>query len=375
MTSPPVIDIEALLVPLSADQPGGTNPRADGSATSLYYRIKDARNAARAAERGALENDGGVPEEWEQVQSVSLQLLETQAKDLEVAAWLTEALVRLEGFAGLRDGLTLIARLVDTFWDGLFPEPDDDGLETKVGPVAGLSGSGAPGTLLQPIRTLRFTRGATASYSLWHYEQAADLDKQTDQARRDARIAAGVITMAQFQQSVKETAADEIHSVFEAVEGSLAALAAMAESFRKAAGNEAPSISALRDLLSQVAGTIRFVAADKLAAASAAGEAAEAVASEAAEAGVADAPRAAGAPAPVRRTEGFASRDEALAELTKIAAYFRKTEPHSPLSYTIDEAVRRGRLSLPELLVELAQDPTHIKHILLAAGIRDVPAG
>jgi len=367
MTSQPVIDIDALLEPISADLPGGTNPRADSSATSLYYRVKDARNAARSAERGALDAEAGTPEEWDQVLSSSLQLITTQAKDLEIAAWLTEALVRVEGFAGLRDGLTLIGGLVERFWDGLFPEPDEDGLETKVGPVAGLSGSGAPGTLSEPIRTLPFTRGVKGRYSLWHYQQAADLEKVTDQARRDARIKTGAITMEQFRQSMKETPDEEIREIFGAIEGSLAAIGTMGAAFEKVAGNDAPSTSALRDLLQQVASAIRFVAGDKLAVA-----AAEAAMAEPAAGAPAAASPGAAAPAP-RRTEGFASRDEALAELTKIAAYFRKTEPHSPLSYTIDEAVRRGRLSLPELLAELAQDPAHIKYILQTAGIRELP--
>jgi type VI secretion system protein ImpA len=285
---------------------------------------------------------------------------------------MTDALVRLEGFAGLRDGLTVIRGLVERYWDGLFPEPDDDGLETKVGPVAGLSGSGAPGTLSQPIRTLPITRGSSARYSLWHYEQAADLEKLTDPVRRDARTKAGVVTMEQFRQSVKESPAEQMQEIFATVEQSRAALAGMAQAFGNVAGNEAPATSALRDLLDKVAGAIRFVAADKLAVAAQVVDSAVAVVGEAGPAG--EATHSEGVVVVVRRLEGFASRDEALAELTKIAAYFRKTEPHSPLSYTIDEAVRRGRLTLPQLLAELAQDPAHIKHILLAAGIKELPA-
>ena len=111
----PVIDIDALLAPISDEAPGGSNPRADSSAASLYYRVKDARNAARSAERGTLELDAGAPEEWDLVLTSSVTLLSTQAKDLEVASWMTEALVRLEGFAGLRDGLTVIRGLVERF--------------------------------------------------------------------------------------------------------------------------------------------------------------------------------------------------------------------------------------------------------------------
>lgn len=73
-----------------------------------------------------------------------------------------------------------------------------------------------------------------------------------------------------------------------------------------------------------------------------------------------------------RRIDGYSSREEALVELVRIASYFRKTEPHSPISYTLEDAVRRARMTLPELLHELAEDPTHIQRILMAAGIRNV---
>jgi type VI secretion system protein ImpA len=84
-----------------------------------------------------------------------------------------------------------------------------------------------------------------------------------------------------------------------------------------------------------------------------------------------------GAPVPAAggpRVGGFASRNEALGELTRLASYFRKTEPQSPISYTLEEAVRRARLTLPELLAELSEDPSHVQRILLAAGIRNLDA-
>ena len=44
-------DLDALLVPISAEQPAGEDLRADLSPTPLYYSIKDVRTEARAAER------------------------------------------------------------------------------------------------------------------------------------------------------------------------------------------------------------------------------------------------------------------------------------------------------------------------------------
>lgn len=47
------------------------------------------------------------------------------------------------------------------------------------------------------------------------------------------------------------------------------------------------------------------------------------------------------------------TRDEALDGLLKVADFFRRTEPHSPVSYALEQAVRWGRMPLPELLGDL----------------------
>ena len=67
MTSAPVIDLERLLAPIGGDHPTGTDIRLDASPASLYYRIKDARASARAAERSDIEKAGANPEAWLEV--------------------------------------------------------------------------------------------------------------------------------------------------------------------------------------------------------------------------------------------------------------------------------------------------------------------
>ena len=68
-----------------------------------------------------------------------------------------------------------------------------------------------------------------------------------------------------------------------------------------------------------------------------------------------------------------ASREDALRALGEIANFFRRTEPHSPLSYTLDEAVRRGRMTWPELLAEVVADMDARNSILTTLGIRPPP--
>ncbi len=366
MAVPQVIDIDGLLNPISEDAPAGSDPRQDTSSASLYYKTKDARNAARAAERASVEIGGAPPEEWSDVAETAVTILSGHAKDLEIAAWLVEALLRLEGFAGLRDGLKVITGIVQNYWEPCFPELDEDGVEGKVSAVAGLSGSGATGTLIQPTRLVLLTDGSLASFSLWNFEQATDLERQSDPQRRQERIDNGAISMEQFNQSVAETPTSRFLETVALVEETIVALKEMSDAFDAVAGYDAPPTSALRELLETILGAIRHFAASKLEAASYDDAAAEQTVTEEVSA---DGTTMVSVQQ-VRRIDGYASREEALAEITRISAYFRKTEPHSPISYTLEDAVRRARMTLPELLAELAEDPSHIQRILLAAGIK-----
>ena len=65
---------------------------------------------------------------------------------------------------------------------------------------------------------------------------------------------------------------------------------------------------------------------------------------------------AAGARGAPRAGTASTSREDALRALGQIAEFFRRTEPHSPLAYTLEEAVRRGRMTWPELLAEIVAD-------------------
>ncbi|KXF83487.1 type VI secretion system protein TssA [Enterovibrio coralii] len=50
------------------------------------------------------------------------------------------------------------------------------------------------------------------------------------------------------------------------------------------------------------------------------------------------------------------NRDKAFAQLRELSEYFRVSEPHSPVSFLLEKAIRWGYMSLPELMTELMSD-------------------
>ena len=121
------------------------------------------------------------------MRELALKTLTETTKDLEVAAWLTEALVRSHGLAGLAAGAQVIAGLAERYWDGLFPLPDEDGMETRVSPVTGLNGRDGNGSLMQPLyKVTLFTRRQDGTpVALYQYQQVEKLST-TNAERRTA---------------------------------------------------------------------------------------------------------------------------------------------------------------------------------------------
>ena len=64
------------------------------------------------------------------------------------------------------------------------------------------------------------------------------------------------------------------------------------------------------------------------------------------------------------------SKHSALTQLTEIADFFRKTEPHSPVTFLIQQAVRWANTPLDQWLAEVIKDESSLSRIREMLGIR-----
>ena len=63
------------------------------------------------------------------------------------------------------------------------------------------------------------------------------------------------------------------------------------------------------------------------------------------------------APSEPQGTSGpIKNRADAFRRLNEVSEYFRKTEPHSPISYSIEKTIKWGDMSLSELMRELVPE-------------------
>ena len=303
-----------------------------------------------------------MPPEWRTVRQTAIKILSSSAKDIEVAAWLTEALVRSDGLRGLEAGALIITGLAREFWEsGLFPTPDPDDAADRLSAVDGLSGSTGDGTIIQPLRKLTlFSRPDGSAVPLYKFDASMKLQGEADKAKVAQRIASGVVPFEELEREAKAAGGAVFAALRQQARAALAAWNAMAETLDRLAGADGPSTGRVRAVLEEILDVAqRFAPVET-----------DAAPGEIDDPHVPMAENQAGTGGAGLRLAGAETREGMLADLGRIAAFFRRTEPHSPLSYTLDEAVRRGRLSLPELLEELVPDVATRGQILTQLGIR-----
>lgn len=119
-----------LLRPIPGPNPSGQDTRYTG----VYDQIKEARREDPDLPQGHWAHERKTAD-WCAVANLCTDALVNKTKDLQVASWLTEALVHQYGFPGLSDGLNLLRGLVDQFWTTVYPRSEEDELDFRAGPL------------------------------------------------------------------------------------------------------------------------------------------------------------------------------------------------------------------------------------------------
>ncbi len=319
--------------------------------------------AAAGLPQNAPARGGALPTPWNTVHGLAVEALSLHSKDIEIACWLTECLTRTQGLGGLAEGVGVVAGLIEQFWDaGLFPSAEEDDPEGRLVAVTGMSGQDRDGSLLQPLRkAVLFTHQNGSPVAYWEFERSKEVAGLGASAEKAPHAAAGVVPFADLETEARGHGRPSLLALGRDVLRAASAWRSLEQAVaRVAEGNAVPATGRVRSLLESMQRLVeRYVPNDELAPAEPAdgGEAGPAAADAAPE-------------APQRGPSAPRTRDAMLDDIIRIAAAFRENEPNSPLSFTLEEAVRRARLPWPELLRELMPDLAARSAVLTGAGVR-----
>lgn len=348
------VAVDTVVEPVSEDMPAGIDLRDDESGVYEYYRLRDLRTQGRNRERESIsegESDYLRPGDWQPLVDELPWVLSTKTKDAELVAWLIEALTRLHGFAGAALGFHLAARLIEAYGEQLHPRPDEEGVGTQLAALAGLNGLGTEGALITPLKSVALTEGHDVGpFSAWQCEQAFELARISDDSKRDARSKRGYVTQEELDQAVAQTSTEFLRDTSNGLQTAITQFNRYRAALDAYVPDNPQPTSRLENTLDACQRTVNYLSGERL---SEPVEHSDDDVDDAAEESVDE---AAATEQSGLRLQRITDRETALRQLQEIARFFRETEPHSPISYSIEQVVRWSELSLPELIQELIPD-------------------
>jgi len=356
-----VIDIDAMLQPVSDESPSGENLRYSG----LYDEITEARRADDDLNQGDWQTELKVAD-YRKVIDLAVGPLTSATRDLQIAAWLSEALIRQYGFAGLRDSMKLLTGLQVNFWDTLHPEVDEGDMEGRANAIAWFETQAS-----QSIMTIPVTGGNGYSFRDWEdskifnfsdnaesldsaeEERISELKAQAEKQRRVTgemwKVAVGATRRALCEEvnfDIEECWV-EFNNLNQAIE-------------EKYDRNQMPGLANLKKSLDAVHTQVKKLLEQKRKEEPDESD----LPAEDVSVGEDGTPRAGGLSA-----GAVSSRRDALRRLNEIADFFHRTEPHSPISYIVQRAVKWGNMPLEMWLQDVIKDETVLYNLRQTLGI------
>jgi len=324
-------DLALLINPIEGERATGEWLRFD----PLYDEVRELRREEDATLPQGIWKRELKRADWVGVAAACERALITRTKDLQFAAWLTEAWMHLDGFRGLDRGLRLIAALCRDYWDDLYPAIDrEEGLNARLAPIAWVAER-----LLVPLKQIPLTapQSEDAQAYAWSEWEGGVFPKAS-------------VTHERFQVSVSltptaafVTLSSELASLLDSVREIEELLVELCD--EESAPSFAPmreTVSAIHTFVARVVGERHEKGAVMSAAVTDPGDPRVEVAAHAVE------------PQSGPASYGtIASRAEAYQRLREAADYLQRTEPHSPVPGIVRRAIAWGEMSAADLYAEL----------------------
>lgn len=236
------LTLEALLAPIDADAPAGR----DQWASNIYNAVREARRS----EDPSLPIGAWQVElkraDWPKVSEICCHAIENKCKDMQIAVWLLEARLQLDGFAGIAPCLRLLQGLCEGFWNDIHPvETAKAGYEHRKHILMWLDQKLLPAIRLSALTT---EYGTGTPYSWADFELA----------RRNAQLAAmgykdlEGATPEAIHTALSASPTDDLANKSGALASALAAIDTLNQSLQSLSGGMMPPVGAMGALLTNI---------------------------------------------------------------------------------------------------------------------------
>jgi len=367
-----------LLDPIAGANPGGI----DVSFSAAFDGIREARRQDDASlAQGDWETERKSAQ-WPQVIALCEDILAGQSKDMQVAAWYTEALARQDGFAGLATGLQVLDSVVHDFWEFCYPAYDPDDLDERAGKIEWLNNQ-----MPLVIREIPVTSAAAGGYFWLKWEESRAVDNLglKDPDARERAIASGKLAGDGFDKAVQASGRAYYETLHAQIQSATLIAATLEQHVDQHFGNDSPSLKDLRQaiaacnelvgrLLVQLGGNATSRAASVAPIASGLSSATQQATTGEPVAAPYDeadpALRMAQARVIPQPMGAIVTRNDAIAALRNVAKYFRSNEPHSPVALLAERAANWAEMPLEQWLGAVIKDQSTLDQLRELLDIR-----
>jgi type VI secretion system protein ImpA len=348
---------EDILAAIPGENPSGIDLRYDNKLL-IFDKIKEARRQDDELDQGAWQSERKTAN-WPLVFKLAQDALATVSKDLQLAGYLTEALLQTERFPGLRAGLDLTYRLLTEYWDTVYPQIEEGDRELRARPLSWLNI-----TLDLPIRS---TPIASAGYSdlsyresrVVGYEDQVKTDK--DRKARSEMIQRGKLAPDVFDKAFADTPKAFYLQAEKDLDACLETVGKLDTFCDEKLEDDAPGFTKLRTALTEVRYTIHLLLEKKREKEPDPIEELPPEQATETQGGGGDASASGmGLPLGVEPTD----MRQAVAMIVAAAAFMRKREPSNPAAYLLLRGLRWGELRSARSLGDspmLEAPPTEVR--------------
>jgi type VI secretion system protein ImpA len=322
-----VIDVEALLGPVSSDSPTGPDLAYDPDFIAL-----------ETAARGKAEQQFGdtviaaEDANWRQVKEQSEALLQ-RSKDLRIAMLLVRAATRLENVEGLSAGLLLAHGLLSRYWDDVHPQLDRDDSNDPTMRMNALAPLADAETLLRDIRAAYLVESP-------HHGRVSFRDMLVAAGKLQPAPGTAVSSVPEIEGIIRVAGSDNPKPLQAAVECLQTVESLESLLTEKDVLGSSPDLRPIKEIL-QTAKPLCLAVLGR----------SDGTEAEIQGQGEAQAARGrAAAPGEIR------SRDDVVRVLDNVCRFIEQTEPSNPAPLLIRRAQRLMSRSFLEIIQDLAPD-------------------
>jgi type VI secretion system ImpA family protein len=315
----------------------------------VYDKIQESLREDLDLPQGVWVQDLKVAD-WKGAETLCCDTLQKESKDLQITSWLVEIWMSLYQMPGLKNGLELVLKLSEKYWDAIYPLPQNGDMEFRMAPFLWLNEK-----LSKRIHRIIITAPVNATAGSQTFAQyLAVRDYLYQKTQPPAEMGQNI---NDFQTSIAKTPSEFLVQLNKDTQAVISTTQQLESFLDSKFGKAGPTLYHMREVLGEFSQYCQQTLIGR-------GESL----TEKKEEKMDQNPSSPN-PLPESINDPIKNRDDAYRIIQEVADYLYKIEPHSPTPFLIRKAISWGHLSFEELMNEVVQDQGSVSDMRRLLGL------